>query len=387
MRILVMTDDVVGPAMAGSGLRAWELARALAEDHEVRLAAAPGSGAPARQGPSPEPQPPWGWPEAVVAPAWCLPPRAFVGRHRLVVDGVTPLLAELALSDDSRRSRRRRRTAAARLPLVAARADALLTAGPAQVEWWSDRISGRFGLPYLHVPFGIPEGEPGDAVDAIDGVPPEWQVVLWWGGVWPWLDLDTLLAARARLGDVPISIVVPTAPRPGSEDTALTTGALMEAARRHRLGPPGVVALERWIPYGERHGILNRSSLLAVLHRATDEAVLSFRTRAMDGLWAEVPLLLSEGGEVARIARDHGWGAVVPPGDVAATAAALALLLGPKAQQRCREALARDRENWRWPRVTEPLRRTLPRLPLVPRRSLAGAVPASAALLAGWRRA
>jgi len=40
MRVLVLTDDLVGPEMAGSALRAWELARVLlGAGHEVVLSA------------------------------------------------------------------------------------------------------------------------------------------------------------------------------------------------------------------------------------------------------------------------------------------------------------------------------------------------------------
>ena len=40
MRVLFLTDDRLGPAMAGSALRAWELANALAgAGHDVRLTA------------------------------------------------------------------------------------------------------------------------------------------------------------------------------------------------------------------------------------------------------------------------------------------------------------------------------------------------------------
>jgi glycosyltransferase involved in cell wall biosynthesis len=378
MRILVMTDDIVGPAMAGSALRAWELARALQRaEHTVRLVAARGSRPPSSDGPRPEARPPWRWAEAVVAPPWSLPPRAFLGRHLLIVDGVTPLLAELEAMPLTPEVARRRRTAAARLPLVAARADAIMVAGPAQVDWWSELIPHRFGLPFLHVPFGVPEGPPPDDREDIPGVPSNWAVVLWWGGVWPWLDLETLVAARARLGSAPLSVVVPTAPRPGSHTAGFSASDLRVLTRRYGLDAPRVVALDRWTPYSERHRILNRSSLLAVLHRAGDEAALSFRTRAMDGLWAAVPLMLSEGGEVARIARDRGWGAVVPPGDVAATAAALELVLGERVQSQCRAALQAGRSEWTWSRVTCPLVDALPTLPAARRRSVAGAAVAA----------
>ncbi len=383
MRVLVATDDTVGPVMAGSALRAFELARALERrGHEVRIAGAAGSRPPDDAGPPLVREPPWAWSEAVVAPPWSLPPRAFLGRHLLIADGVTPLLAELEAMPRTPERARRRRTAAARLPLVAARADAVLAAGPAQVEWWSERLRGRFGLPLLTVPFGVPDQPPPAERGGVPGVPDDWRVVLWWGGVWPWLDLDTLLDARARLGPVKLSLVVPVAPRPGARGAGWDAAALAGAVRARGLAPPQVVALDRWVPYRERHRILNRADLVAVLHRSGDEAALSFRTRALDAVWAAVPMLLSEGGEVSRLAHQHGWGGVIPPGDAGATAAAIEWLLTDHEQARCRLALEQARPSWTWSRVTEPLAAAIPELPRVRRRALLPA--AIRAALALW---
>jgi glycosyltransferase involved in cell wall biosynthesis len=370
VRILVATDDTVGPVMAGSALRAVELARVLGcHGHELRLAA-PGSPAPGEDVPPLVAAPPWDWAEAVVAPPWSLPPRAFLGRHLLIADGITPLLAELAAMPPTPARARRLRTAAARLPLVAARADAVLVGGPAQVEWWSEQVRGRFGLPLLTVPFGIPGEPPPPERGRVAGVPDDWAVVLWWGGVWPWLDLDTLLDARARLGRAPVSIVVPVGRRPGTHDPGWSAVELEGAVRARGLAPPQVVALDEWVPYRDRHRILNRAALVAVLHRSGDEAALSFRTRALDAVWAGVPLLLSEGGEVSRLAHQHGWGDVVPPGDDAAAAAAIERLLADGEQMRCRAALTHSRPSWTWSRVAEPLLAALPELPRVAHRSL-----------------
>ncbi|MFV2072861.1 MAG: hypothetical protein ACC742_09445 [Thermoanaerobaculales bacterium] len=380
MRIMVLTDDQVGRAMAGSALRAWELARALdAAGHTVRVAAAAGSVQPDGHGPEVVAFPPWRWSEALVAPPWRLPPRAFIGDHLLIVDGVTPLLAELDAMPPSTDLLRRRRRAAARLPLVAARADAVLIAGEEQAAWWAHQL--RPGVPLLEVPFGIPDNDPAPEYDQIAGVPEDWSVVLWWGGVWPWLDLETLLAARARLGRARISLVVPTADRPGTAHTRFSREDLLSAARRHDLRAPQVVALEDWIPYAERHRVLNRSSLLAVLHQPGAEAELSFRTRALDGVWARVPLLLSEGGTVARIAREQGWGGVVRPGDPATVAAALDLMLTDREQHRCRSALDATRRDWRWSMVTGELTSALPELPAIPRNALAPAAVRAAVAL------
>jgi glycosyltransferase involved in cell wall biosynthesis len=383
MRVLVLTDDLVGPVMAGSALRAWELARALLNDgHDVVISGGAGSSHPEGHGPPVVDRPPWRWADALLAPPWCLPTRAFVGDHLLVIDGVTPLLAELAASPQTREIARRRRTAGARLPLVAARADAVLVAGDEQMAWWSSRVSHRSDVPLIPVPFGISETDPSSDTDPIDGVPAGWSVVLWWGGVWPWLDLETLLAARARLGSARVSVVVPTADRPGG-GAHFTSRELEAAAARHGLEKPAVVPLERWVPYATRDRVLNRSSILAVLHRTGPESELSFRTRALDGVWAGVPLLLSEGGAAARIANAQGWGAVVPTGDAKLTAAALDLLLSERSQGRCRTALADSREEWRWSTVAQPLLDVLPEISRCHRGSLAPAALRAAAVLAG----
>ena len=383
MRVLVHTDDLVGPSMAGSALRAWELARVLlGAGHEVVLSAAAGSSHPEGHGPPVVTKPPWRWPDAILSPPWCLPPRAFLGHQLLVIDGITPLLAELSASPSTPEIMRRQRTAGARLPLVASRADAILVAGDLQAEWWSNHLVGRTDVPLIRVPFGVPDTDPPADIDSIEGVPAGWSVVLWWGGVWPWLDLDTLLAARARLGSANVSVVVPTAERPGS-GARLTTHHLEAAGARHGLQMPALVPLEHWVPYAERYRILNRSAVLAVLHRPGQETALSFRTRVLDGVWAAVPILLSEGGVASDIANSRGWGAVVPPGNAKLAAAALDLLLADRSQERCRAVLTEARDDWRWSVVAQPLVETLPELGMDSRRSLVPASLRAAAVLAG----
>jgi glycosyltransferase involved in cell wall biosynthesis len=174
-------------------------------------------------------------------------------------------------------------------------------------------------------------------------------------------------------------VVVPTAKRPDGAQTGITSNELQRMAQKHGLKSPGVVPLEHWVPYHDRHIILNRASLVAVLHRPSEESVLSFRTRAMDAVWAGVPVLLSEGGEASRQAREKGWGGVVATGDDRAAAAAMELLLGEREQARCRLAISQSRDSWTWSQVTEPLVSALDELPSVPRRAIAPA-PIRAAL-------
>lgn len=386
MKILVLTDDRLGPSMAGSALRAWELANALAAaNHEVRLAAERNSSKPNESAVELVGSPDWSWPEVVVAPPWSLHLGAFAGNHTLIIDGATPLLAELDAMPSTSTVRRRRRTAAARLPLVAARAHAVLVAGAAQNEWWRSLLHRRPEIPIIEVPFGIQNIDPPAESADIIGVPKDWSVVLWWGGVWPWLDFDTLLAARARLGHVPVSIVVPTATRPGGTIAQFTANDLNRMAARYALSAPAVVPLEHWAPYDERHLVLNRAAVMAFLHRPSPEAELSFRTRAMDALWSVTPMLLSAGGEVAHLAEALGWGEVVEPGSPVAVSDALLRLLKPEEQKRRRDAIREHRDHWCWSRVAEPLVEALPTISDTPRHALAPAVVRAGAAMLGLK--
>ena len=373
--------------MAGSALRAWEMGRVLElSGFETRIEAAPGSLAPG-EGPKIVEWGEGGWGDVLLTPPWSLRPRDFMNSaRRLIIDGVTPLPAELDAMPQNEEVIRRRLRAAARIPLALARADALLVAGKAQRRWWQKHLGRRRAeLPVLDLPFGIPEEEAGDEVAELPGLPPDHAVILWWGGVWPWLDLETLLAARARLGRRKLSLVVPVGVRPGASRSSFGPDELKAAMARHHLRPPELIGLETWYPYARRSALLNRASILTVLHHEGEEARLSFRTRAMDGIWAGVPLLLSEGGEVAELVRAGGWGAVTRPGDVASTAAALDLLLSERHQMRCRQALEEAREHWRWSRLIQPLIELLPELPACRRDTLIPAALRSLFLLSRRR--
>ena len=388
MRVLIRTDDLVGTSMAGSALRAWEMGRVMeSAGFETRVEAAADSSAP---GPGPRLVAPGekAWGDVLVTPPWSLRPRDLLSRNStLILDGVTPLQAELDAMPQTEAVLRRRRRATARLPSALARADALLVAGKAQRRWWQQQLgSRRPELPILDLPFGIPDEAPGDEVAELPGLPPDYAVILWWGGVWPWLDLETLLAARARLGRRKLSLVVPVAARPGRSAGSFGPAELRAAMKGHHLRHPEVIGLESWFPYAERGALLNRASILAVLHHPGEEAELSFRTRAMDGLWAGVPLLLSEGGELAELARAGGWGAATRPGDVPSTAAALELLLSERHQQRCRQSMEDARVHWRWSRLMESLLQILPKLPSCRRDALIPAGCRSLMALSGWRK-
>jgi len=377
VNVLLVADD------APSGRRMRAIARVLeSEGHRASVFDLPTASTDRANTDLRDVRPRW-TADTVVAAPWSLPTGAFLRGHLLVADGISIRPVELAATDAGDRAHARRiLQSERRARLVAARADAVLVAGEAQRRWWSDRLGLR-EAPLVDVPSGISDDDLESDAPGPPGVPPSWAMVVWWGGASPRLDLDTLLAARALLGGAAVSVVVPTSDPSDASAASISTADVMDRASAHGLRPPQVVALPRYGSDDEPRRILTRAAVTAVLHHPGLEAELSFRTRALDGLWAGTPLLVTEGGAVSDLVRSGGWGAVVPPHEPRSTAAAMELLLRDRTRARCSEAMARDRERWRWSRVARPIVDLLPDLPVVSRSGIAATAFRMA--IARWR--
>jgi glycosyltransferase involved in cell wall biosynthesis len=118
------------------------------------------------------------------------------------------------------------------------------------------------------------------------------------------------------------------------------------------------VFFNEWVPYEDRAAYLDEADLGLSTHRIHLETHLSFRTRMLDYIWAALPIVCTEGDHFGDLVRARGLGLVVPPDDEAALAAAIGCLLDDAAlRERCRAGLAALRDELRWDRVAEPLRR------------------------------
>ena len=88
------------------------------------------------------------------------------------------------------------------------------------------------------------------------------------------------------------------------------------------------------------------------------ETRFAFRTRLLDCLWARLPVVCTGGDELGATVEQERLGAVVAPGDVEATAAALAEVLDAgRGAYEPRIAAAAARQTW--DRVAEPVQRFL----------------------------
>jgi glycosyltransferase involved in cell wall biosynthesis len=113
---------------------------------------------------------------------------------------------------------------------------------------------------------------------------------------------------------------------------------------------------EGWVPYEQRANWLLDADCAISTHREHLETRFAFRTRLLDCVWAGLPIVCTEGDELAERVRRDGLGAAAAAGDVEATAAALDAVL-ERGRDAYGPALAQARGELAWERAGTPLLR------------------------------
>jgi glycosyltransferase involved in cell wall biosynthesis len=391
-RVLVVAQDRLGDGLGGTSIRALEVARQLAERFEVTLA---GVGSPpARLAGVPcvgyhpnEPSAlrrPLREAEAVLClPAWPLVmDRLRRSDARLVFDLYVPQTVETIAGFPGGRAVLRRlfaEYATDRLVDALRHGHQFVCASEKQRDLWlGAMLAERLITPerYDHdpslrslvdvVPFGVPPDPPrpdgGPGVYSIEGIEPGDEVVIWNGGLWPWLDPFTAIRAVARLcRDRPRLrlLFMGAAPQVPARRTAEQA---RELARGLGLLDRTVFFNDGWVPYDERGAWLLGAQCAVSTHGDDVETRFAFRTRLLDCFWARLPVVCTAGDELAEKVERQGLGAVVPPGDEVAVADALDRVLR-QGREHFRQPLDQAASELAWPSAVSPLVAMLEREP------------------------
>jgi glycosyltransferase involved in cell wall biosynthesis len=204
------------------------------------------------------------------------------------------------------------------------------------------------------VPFGVPEELPPHQPYLAPRRPGELRLLF--GGLYDWYDPWTLLDALAALERPDWVLLLIRNPNPGTPQRLLAE--VERHCRRQGWWGSRVQALD-WVPVERRYDLLRDVDLLVALDRPSLETRLSLRTRFLDALAAGCPVVTTEGGAMSRLLRRHGAGWVVPPGEPAALARALAEALEPPpgAAAAWRQGAAALLAAFRWDQALAPLLR------------------------------
>lgn len=401
-RLLIVTHETIGARMAGPGIRAWEMACALAESLDVLLAT-PGPAGRSHPGVQvlsydagdpyyPSLDPYFAAADAVLAmgPLVTRIPRLQDLGKPVVVDLYDPYeLEKLAQSPGmgSPDWAELDQSTTMDLRFQALAGDYFICASERQRDFWLGTLlaAGRVNAQaYAQdselrglidvVPFGMPAEPPQPASPVLKGVWPgigaQDKLLLWNGGLWQWLDPLTLVEALVQ--------VVQTRPE---VKLFFASGRHFDPARVPEM-PIYAQTVERcrdlgllerhvffgdWIPYDERGQYLLEADLGVSTHVPTLESRFASRTRLIDCVWAGLPVLSTAGDPLADWIGERGLGRTVQAGrpDLMAQAI-LEMLAAPDLRTRVAEQAQEARRELTWRRCVQPVAAFLERAALAP---------------------
>lgn len=387
-RVLVITGDPIGARMAGPAIRAWNIAKVLSSENDVRListtsADVEGDGFVVHAVSSRKPKAMAShehWADVIVVQGHALEffPSLETTTKALVIDIYDPLhleQLEQAKSQPFKLWNDQIANSNEALNHQMGLGDFFVCASERQRHFWLGQLAalGRVNAftysrdPSLDsliavAPFGIPSEPPVAGRLAIKGVVPgigkNDKVILWGGGIYNWFDPETLIRAVGRLAathpDVRLFFMGVKHPSPHVPEMAAVARSRALVAS---LGLAGHVFFnETWVPYEERQNYLLDADVGVSTHFQHIETTFSFRTRILDYLWAGLPIVATEGDSFGDLVAREGLGVSVRERDDVGLAAALeSVLYDAKARALARTNVARVRGDFTWEKVLQPL--------------------------------
>ncbi|HZV27798.1 MAG TPA: glycosyltransferase, partial [Acidothermaceae bacterium] len=382
--------EPLGAELAGPAIRAVELGRVLATEHDVEVASTASSSGPGPDG---------NWQfvdgdglralaarcdvlvlggDVLAANAWL----ADAG-PAIVVDLYDPFhLEQLEQARDLGEAERRRVVFGTIdvLNKQAVLGDTFLCASGRQRDMWLGHLAacGRINPvtydadPTLRsllrvVPFGVADDPPPAGAPALRGVVRgigvDDEIVLWGGGIYNWFDPNTLIRAvdklRATRPKLRLVFMGVQHPNPVVKTMRAAVEA-WELSNELELTDVHVFFSDSfssgWIPYAERGRYLADATIGVSTHHDHVETAFSFRTRILDYFWAGLPVVTTRGDALAEVIERAGAGRTVDPGDVDGLASAINDLLDDEAARTSAAAAsARLADDYRWSAVAQPL--------------------------------
>jgi glycosyltransferase involved in cell wall biosynthesis len=203
------------------------------------------------------------------------------------------------------------------------------------------------------VPFGAPEELPAAQLLLPARRPGERRLLF--GGLYDWYDPWPVLRALEMVDEPLWTLLFIRNPNPEATPQKLLREVETWCVERGFWNER--VQMLDWIPAARRFDLLREVDLLVATHAPTIETRLSLRTRFLEALAADCPVITSAGGAMSRLLSFHGAGQVVPTGDAAAVAEALRRVLGEGTEERALRQQGQKEllKEFRWSSVLEPL--------------------------------
>lgn len=388
-KVLIITGDPIGTRMAGPAIRAWNMAAELSKTSDVTLMSLTGVGIEAEQfslvcvepGAEREFAKYERWADVIVFQGHAMDVFETLRSSKkiIVADVYDPMhLEQLEQARDLPQDEWSGRVgdAAESLNRQLIRADFLLCASERQRFFYLGQLSalGRVNPQnyaddpdFRHllavVPFGL-SSEPAVHLanvlkGQVAGIGVDDKVLIWSGGLYNWFDPKTLIRAVAGLSlrheEIRLYFQGVKHPHPGVPEMGIVAES-RELAESLGVMNRNVFINDSWVDYASRGSYLIEADAGVSMHFDHIETAFSFRTRVLDYLWAELPMVVTDGDYFAELVRTEQLGIVVPATDVPALEAALErVLYDEEFIETARQNIRRVREAFYWERTLAPL--------------------------------
>ncbi len=391
--VLLVSSDLIGPKMAGPGIRYYELARILHPHTRLTLAAPAGSILPP------------GAPQDLLLETYAAGERGERKLYTLarasgviiiqgnllydfsrlktltqcmVVDLYDPFVLENIQYRRYKEMDERQYYNQLETDIVneqLALGDFFICGSEKQRDYWLGALSavGRVN-PYTNdvdpsfrklidlTPFGLSQTPPQHQRPVLKGVHPgiaaDDKVLIWGGGIWEWFDALTLIRAMAGVvkqrTDVKLYFMGVKHPNPVIPPMKACQDTIDLARELNLLDR--YVFFNDWTPYEERQNYLMEADLGVSLHLDHIETRFSLRTRIFDYIWASLPIITTKGDSMSELVSQYQLGYVVDEGDVAqVTRIILKLLDQPNLKLSYKAIFEQVQPAMAWQKVVQPL--------------------------------
>ena len=290
-------------------------------------------------------------------------------QQQLILDCYVPIYVEVSArnTNDLDREYRNYLGDVARWSEVLRRGDIFLCASQEQQRYYQGVLSavGRinpatYGAELqVIVPFGIDRELPVASDRPISRIVGDSSArrVLWFGGVYPWFDINNLVEAVRTLDtEIRSRLVVVGARNPFNSHPDFVRSSA--AAERHvnRENADDIVYFQDWVPFGERANWYLDSDVVVLINRMGEENKLAWRTRLADYIWADRPILTNGGDPLGELLIGNSAALRVDESDPTSIAGALRqVFTAPDIGGALRAQLRRIRETLYWDVVTREL--------------------------------
>ncbi|MGI9016968.1 MAG: glycosyltransferase [Euzebya sp.] len=213
-------------------------------------------------------------------------------------------------------------------------------------------------------PFGLSAGEPVKTVDrvlrgVVEGIDEDDFLLLWGGGIYNWFDPLTLIKAVGQVAadhpDVKLWFMGSAHPNPDVPKMQMAANCYNLSVELGLLGKH-VFFNDGWIDYTQRQNYLMEADVGVSTHYEHLETRYSFRTRILDYIWCELPIIATEGDTLSLLAKERNLGLTVPPEDVEACAEAIRRLRDDKElYQQCVANLVTIKPEMTWEKALQPV--------------------------------